>query len=608
MGKSSRKKKERCSTIVLDGSKSPQNYYDSRSSQTVSMQRMPNSVYYLAVSAAVVTFLVYISSLQNTFVSFDDTLYVINNTHIRTFNMAFFRWAFFDFYAGNWHPLTWISHALDYALWGLNPLGHHLTNVILHALNTAMVVMVTIRLLSLYKRTVASNVGLWLKERGIITGVITGLLFGLHPLHVESVAWVSERKDLLCATFFLLSILAYTKYVSIIDNESARKLLQLRFLNRHYLFALGFFSLALLSKPMAVTLPFVLLLLDWYPFGRSESVREFGTAFIEKCPFIALSVISSILTMLSQESGGAMVMMEVVPLSTRVLVAIKSLIGYLWKIISPVNLIPYYPYPKDVSLFSLPYSLTIVLTVGITCICILKARKERLWLSLWAYYVVTLIPVIGIIQVGLQSMADRYSYLPSLGPFLLVGLATAWSWSRVNALKRRRTIVTLLGISIFALLSAAVIYLTFDQIGIWKDSMTLWNYVIEKEPESVPVAYNNRGLAFEKVGMFDKAIKDYDKAIALNPSYTEPYNNRGILFENMGRFDEAIEEFDKAITLDPSYSLAYNNRGVVFYNMGRFDEAMEDFDKAIALNPSYSDAYHNRELVYNSLIRRTGLR
>jgi len=577
--------------------------------------------YYLAVSLSLITFLVYLASLRNDFVNWDDDLNVYNNPHIRSLNASFFKWAFLNIsQVDYWRPLSYLSHALDYAVWGLNPLGHHLTNNILHAVNTFLVVILVVRLLSIVNEKAAlSSIHPPQKEgtaiplapsgegEGVgtifIAAATTGLLFGLHPLHVESVVWVTERKDLLCALFFLLSILAYIEY-----GGSITLLLPSYFKRgwrswEPFLLSLALFTLALMSKPMAVTLPIVLLILDWYPLERIRTLRTFWNALVEKLPFIALSFIASILAVMAQKAVGAMTMTESVPLSLRVSVAAKSFIGYVGKMILPTNLIPFYPYPKDISPMSLSYLLPVVSMVGITLICIIIARKRRSWLSLWAYYVVTLIPVIGLVQVGKQAMADRYTYLPSLGPFLMAGLAMAWGWSRVNTPGRMSAVVKLFGISAFMLLSATMMYLTFEQTGIWKDSMTLWSYVIEKEPESAPFAYNNRGLVFDKVGKLDKAIEDYDKAIALSPSYALAYNNRGLVFDKMGRLDKAKEDYDKAIALAPSYSYAYINRGLVFDKMGRLDKAIEDYDKAIALSPSDPNVYNNRGLVFHKMGR-----
>jgi lipoprotein NlpI len=568
------------------------------------VQRPQNYRYYLAVLVSLITFVVYLSSLHHEFVEWDDAQYVVENLHIRSIDIAFFKWAFADFHAGNWHPLTWISHAIDYAIWGLNPLGHHLTSIILHAVNAFIVVLLIINLLNVLKETtITEELSEFLDERMIlITGGVTGLLFGLHPLHVESVAWVAERKDLLCALFVLLSTTLYTKYVSSIYNESAQEISSLRFFNKQYLIAFVFFIFALLSKPMAVTLPFVLLILDWYPFKRIQSLKTFRSAFIEKIPLIALSLISSVLTVLAQRTGGALVSMESIPFSTRVLVGARSLIAYLWKMIWPLNLIPFYPYPTHVSLLSLEYLSTIFFVIGITIICVVSAKKQRLWLSVWSYYVMTLIPVIGIVQVGRQAMADRYTYLPSLGPFLIMGLGVAWVSRKVSTLPRWGLIIKPLGAIIAIFVFVFMSYLTFRQIGIWNNSIRLWSYVIGKHPERVHLVYYFRGLAYLNTDQVDKAIEDFDTAIALDPYFDDAFLNRGSAFEKIGKFDKAIENFDKAIALRPSYE-AYFNRGITFEKMGLLDEAIADYDKAITLNPSRYEAYRAIGRLYG----KTGL-
>ena len=556
------------------------------------MTRTQNHSFSLAASISLITFVVYLSALHHEFVEWDDAQYVVENYHIHSINIAFIKWAFTAFHAGNWHPLTWISHAIDYAIWGLNPLGHHLTSVILHAFNAFLVVVLIKGLLTVSsKTTINAGPSELLRERTmLITAGTTGLLFGLHPLHVESVAWVAERKDLLCAMFFLLSIIMYTKYAGHFCGETARENLSSRICNANYLTSLAFFILALLSKPMAVSLPCVLLILDWYPFNRIRSRKTLLIAGIEKLPFIALSILSSVMTVLAQRAGGAIVSIESVPLLTRVLVGGRSLMAYLGKMLVPLNLSPFYPYPTDSSPMSWGYPVAIVLVIGITLLCVVIAKKQKLWLSVWGYYVVTLIPVIGIVQVGRQAMADRYTYLPSLGPFLILGLAAAWAARSANAVPPRRPIIKSVS-TVFAIFVIIVMtYLTFRQIGIWKNSIGLWTYVVEQRPQRIQLAYNYRGLAFENTGQFEKAIEDFDRAIALDPYFRDAFLNRGTAFENIGRFDSAIENFDIAIALSPSYE-AHFNRGITFEKTGQSAKAIADYDNAIALDPSRYEAY-----------------
>jgi hypothetical protein len=511
--------------------------------------RNANLKHYLAASVSLITFLVYLKSLQNGFLGWDDGIYVVLNPYIRSMTPSFFRWAFFfDFYASNWHPLTWISHALDYAVWGLNPLGHHLTNNILHAVNTFLVVLLVTRLLEFVKPLSAVSYQLSAKTDSrftshdsrfiLIAASATGLLFGLHPIHVESVAWVAERKDLLCALFYLLSVIAYVKYATCKTY-------------RTYLFCLIFFTLALLSKPMAVTLPFVLLILDWYPFGRIQSLRSFGIAFFEKLPFIALIIISSVLTILAQKA--AMMPMEVVPLSARVLVACRSIVFYLWNVILPLRLLPYYQYPEGVSLLSLQYPLSIVLVIGITAFALVSAKKRRFWLAVWGYYVITLLPVLGFVQVGGQAMADRYMYLPSLGPFVVIGVGIAWVARKITTLrslnKSAVAVTTGIALSLFVLM----IFLTLKQIVIWKNDIDLWSYVINKEPGKVIFAYVNRGKAFGEAGQFDRAIEDYSEAIIINPSNSTAIVNRGLAYLQTGQTGPGVADLRRACDLGDDF-------------------------------------------------------
>jgi len=590
MVKSSRKKIETSAKIGGGVQKSLKNVYNVKPSQKLPVQRTKDFKYYLAASVGIVTFAVYLTAIHHDFVGWwDDSEYVYENPYIRSFNVDFLKWAFLNFYASNWHPLTWISHALDHAIWGLNPVGHHLNNYIIHAVNSSLVVVLIIKLLEIYQERVIRDGSTTFidRPRMLMVGAVTGLLFGLHPVHVESVAWVSERKDLLCALFFLLSSMTYTGYVTTgTDHQKGMP----RLFNKQYLLSLGFFFLALLSKPMAVTLPLVLLMLDWYPFKRIQSVKSFRSAFVEKLPFIALSLISSILTILAQRAGGSMGMMVFVPLSTRLLVAVKALVAYLCKMILPMNLIPYYAYPKDVTVYSPEYFSAAILIIVITVMCILYAKRQKVFLTVWGYYVVTLIPVIGIVQVGEQAMADRYTYLPSLGPFLIVGLLGAWIYGRVHALQRWSLTIKVSALAITLLIFFVLVSLTLRQIAIWKNPITLWTYVIEREPARIPGAYVNRGVAFHKEGQLNKAIADFNMALFLDSFSVDAYYGRGTIFFEMGQFEKAVADLDKAISLsnygaksDVGRELFFLNRGFAYSKLNQNALAASDFRKACEL-------------------------
>ncbi len=544
--------------------------------------------YYLAASVSFLTFIVYAASLKNDFVLWDDNRYVYENPYIRSFDLNFIKWTFFDFYASNWHPLTWISHAGDYALWGLNPLGHHLTNNILHTLNTFLVVLLVFRLMSASRmKTHTVRDASFLNDTGmLIAGAFTGLLFGLHPVHVESVAWVAERKDVLCAFFFLLSLNRYAGYMlSGTSNGGSAP----QFLHAGYLVTIVFFTLALLSKPMAVSLPFILLLLDWHPFERIQSLKTFGTCLIEKIPFILLSMLSAVLTVWAQRN--VIDEMAFIPVSERALVALQSLIRYLWNMIFPVNLMPFYPYPEDISLLSPEFIVPLVLVAGITAACFVAARRWKLWFASWSYYVIVLIPVLGIIQVGGQSMADRYTYLPSLGPFFVAGVIAAAAYEKAMDFKQWRGYLRLACLFIALSVTVFLSYSTVKQIGIWKNSGAFWNYVIQREPLRVPIAYNNLGLVYMNEGRVDLAIEQYRMALNLRKDYAEAHYNLGNAYAAKGLIDLAIEQYRIALNGRKDYAEAHNNLGNAYAEKGQHDMAVEQYRTAISIRSDYAEAY-----------------
>jgi tetratricopeptide (TPR) repeat protein len=555
----------------------------------------------LAILIGTCVLLVYLPTLNLGFVNWDDNEYVYENPRILVLNSGFIQWAFSTFQIGNWHPMTWLSLGLDRFLWGTGPMGFHATNIVLHGLNTALVTIVVFLLIAAAKKVSpreGSERGL--SDRGVMmAAAVTGILFGFHPIHVESVAWISERKDVLCAFFFLAGIATYLKYV----EERYAEHVGIPFFRGHssrfYFLTLGLFALALLSKPMAVTFPVVLLLLDWYCFNRISSLITFRSALSEKLPFFALCLISSILTIRAQIAVKALTSLATMPLSIRALVAAEALGAYLGKMILPMHLVPFYPYPTSGSLLPFQYLSAIALVLGISAVCAALVKKSKLWLTVWGCYVVTLLPVLGIVQVGSQSMADRYTYLPSIGPFLLLSLGVAWISERISAFQKWRLLVNLFTATVAIGMSISLIYLTVGQIAIWKDSITLWNYVIKNYPDRmIPFAYSSRGVAFEQLGQNERSIEDFDKAIAINPSFGKIYMNRGNVFKKIGQYDRAMTDYDRAIALDPSVFEAYNNRGLLFYIKGQHDRAIAEFDRAIALNPSSFEVYNNRGLIF----------
>jgi tetratricopeptide (TPR) repeat protein len=436
----------------------------------------------------------------------------------------------------------------------------------------------------------------------IIAGVVTGLLFGIHPIHVESVAWISERKDVLYAFFYLLSILFYLRYTSSQRQEFSR---HLSIVTRHWWYSLCliFFVLSLMSKPMAVTLPVVLIILDFYPLGRlnlKSALTSQRKVLIEKFPFLMLSLVSSVITVMAQQTGRTVVTLELCPLWMRILVGIRALGFYLFKMLWPANLYPFYPYPSKISLLTIEYMGSLMLVVSITTFCILSCKRHKVFLVAWAYYVVTLLPVLGIIQVGGQAAADRYTYLPSLGPFFLVGLGVTLIYERVglkvSGLPKKKILLVVLLIPILSLLTI----FTEKQIMIWKNSFTLWNCIINKFPH-IGEAYMCRGVAYAEKGQLDEAIQDYNKAIILNPNFALSYKNRGTAYTKLGNYQQAIEDYIMAVTLNPQDIGSYNNLGLIYGNLGRHQLAINYYNRAIILNPDFAPSYINRGNSYLQL-------
>lgn len=523
----------------------------------------------------------YLPALQNGFV-WDDDAYVIKNIHVHTISGNSLYWMITAFHAGNWHPLTWFSHAVDCALWGLNPAKHHLTNILLHGLNTSLVFILVITLLAKIdsqKSRISEN---------LIAAGVTSVLFGLHPLHVESAAWVAERKDLLCAFFYILSILFYTSYV--FSGVKRRRQVW-------YVTCLLLFSLALMSKPMAVTLPVILLLLDYYPFRRfklhpSETLR----IITEKIPFFVLSLCSGILTIFAQHAGGALKTLEQLILTTRLLNALRILMFYLGKIFCPVNLVPFYPF--SVVSYS-EYLLYGFLALAITGLCVWMARKKMYaGIVIWCYYLVTLFPVLGIIQVGGQMAADRYTYLPSLAPLLLVGVVCAWTWRKASVTGFAQTVRC--SVLLFILLIAlACGLLTVQQIKVWRNPEALWGRVNGVFPGGVQEGYYNLGVYYSDQGRVDEAIEQFNTAITINPRNAQAYNNLGIAYTKKMMLDEAIAEYKRALVLDPRHAKAYYNLGIAYFKQSKYDLAITEFKNAIAVNPDYARAHYNLGNTYD---------
>ncbi|OGP20323.1 MAG: hypothetical protein A2054_06090 [Deltaproteobacteria bacterium GWA2_55_10] len=530
---------------------------------------------------AFVAFLVYLPALQNGFVNWDDGLYITDNPQLRALDLAFIKWAFTTNAAANWHPLTWISYSIEYAFFGREPFVYHLTNVLLHSANTGLVYILSKKL--------ADAAGID-GRKSIILAATAALLFGVHPVHVESVAWIAERKDVLYGLFILSCLIFYLKYCGsgLARNKS------------FYALSIISFILALMSKPMALTLPLVLLVLDYYPLKRINGLKHDITAVLtEKVPFFVLSAISAATTLMAQDDGGAMVSLDAVPLHLRVLVALKSYIFYLWKLVLPTGLAPFYPYPRVEEINGFEYIAAALVFAAVSAAC-LFLRRQKLLAAVWVYFVVTLLPVIGIVQVGTQSAADRYLYLPSLGFFILAGAAMSSVYA--FSAERGRSASAKTAVGVFAALVLALLSVqTIKQERVWRDSAALWTHEINLYP-ALPKGYLYRASGFHAAGDYPAAISDLKAAISLNPSFAMAYNELGIIYGKMGRFDESIAEFGMAIKLDPDNSSAYNNRGFTHYRAGDYSRALGDFEKAVQYNPRNGGAYYNMGVAYAKIM------
>ncbi|HJQ99893.1 MAG TPA: tetratricopeptide repeat protein [Candidatus Polarisedimenticolaceae bacterium] len=500
----------------------------------------------IAVALAIGTFVCFLPVLDNGFIDvFDDGKYVTENPDVKHgLDAKSLRWAFTTTTASNWHPLTWISHIVDTSISGMQPRGHHLSSVILHALSTALLFMGLARMTGQAGRSVAA-----------------AALFGVHPLRLESVAWVAERKDVLSGFFFMIVLWLYARYA--VDPRPRRMAAVAAAL-----------ALGLMAKPMLVTAPFVLLLLDAWPLGRMKT-ETWRRLVLEKAPLFALSIASCALTVWAQRAHAVRSLQEF-PLTIRVENAIVAYAAYLGKTVWPAHLAVLYPHPgAGLETWKVVVAL---LVVGGISYAAYAYRRSKAWLPVgWLWYAGMLVPVIGLVQVGQAGMADRYTYLPSIG----LALMLCWSVPATAA-----TAVAA-GAATLALAAA-----TWHQAGYWKDSITLFTRAIEVTREN-GIAHSNLGLALYQKGDLEGAIHHDEEAIRLLPRFQPPRGNLGVALADAGRIDEAIETYRRAIELDPSDADAYNNLGTTYYRTRNLDDAIMAFREAIRCKPDHANATYN---------------
>lgn len=526
---------------------------------------------------AVTTILFYRPSINNGFVNWDDAGAVIENPHIRFLNHSSFQWMFTTFHTGNWIPLTWFSFSLDYALGKLDPKVYHLHNLLLHTINSVLVFFLSLNILKLVVLNGCLSLEKLSNERmGKITptlwsAALTALLFALHPIHVESVAWITERKDLLCCLFFFASLLVYLDYISSDKGKSGK-----------WWICLGLFTLALLSKPMAITLPLVLLLLDIWPLNRFDS--KWPKILWEKIPFFLLSIFITITTIFAQSSAGAIADTTEVSIDFRLMNAFHSLVFYMWKMIIPIDLVPFYPITHQGAEAFSAANVGALLIVILTSIVCFIYRKYRPYLALSGlYYFITLAPVLGIIQVGGQAAADRYSYIPSLSILLL------FSTSVVVFFYHYRLVLTGLSSGLIIILG----FTTMQQIFIWNNSVSLWERVLKIYPNISMIAHTNMGNAYKQFGRLNEALCEYDRALACGHPHAYIYDGKGTVLLDKELLDEAIEAFHQAIALNPNYASPHRNLWFAYDKKGLVEEAIVEALEAIRINPEFDGAYNN---------------
>ena len=478
---------------------------------------------------------------------YDDIPFLLDNPQVRPgLSLERVVWAFTYFGEFNWHPLAWLSHQLDFSLFGARALGHHVTALVIHATTSAILFLVLRAMTGARWRSAA-----------------VAALFALHPAHVESVAWVSERKDVLSGLFFVLTLGAYARFAR---QPSAG----------HYLLTLALFSLGLLAKTMLVTVPFLLLLLDIWPLGRTGLVPGagarvgWGRILREKLPFLALAILGAAAAAYAQARGGALASLESLPLATRLANALVASTVYVQKLVWPTDLAVFYPHPGEHPLWRVLLAAAL-LSLG-TAVAV-RSLHHRPYLAIgWLWFLGMLVPVIGIVQLGAFAMADRYTYLPSIG-FML-----ALCWLAGELVERR----ALLGRSV-PLVGGAVVLacgtLTFVQVGVWRDSATLFAHALAVTRDNY-VAHSNLGEALASEGRLEEAVEHFKQAIALQPDYAIAHGNLGVAALQLGQLELAVEHQLRAVALEPDNAIALSNLGNALASSGRFPEALDALTRA----------------------------
>jgi len=554
---------------------------------------------FVSLLLALLTFAVYLPVCRYDFVNYDDSDYVTANSHVLGgLDWKGVSWAFTTGHASNWHPLTWLSHMLDCQLFGQRPGSQHLVSLAFHIANTVLLFLVLAQL-----------------TRAPARCAIVAALFALHPLHVESVAWISERKDVLSAFFFLLTLWAYGRYATQFRSPDSRsapvkdrprteeRAKQSLHSGIWYALAMTFCTFGLMSKPMLVTLPFVLLLLDYWPLQRLQSnaersnLKPLALLLREKIPFFALSLASSLVTFIVQRKGGAV--STSISIGARAANALVSYMRYLGKTFWPAKLSVLYPHPGHWSTAQVLLCTAALVLISAAVIALARARP---WLAVgWFWFLGMMVPVIGLIQVGIQSMADRYTYLPLIGIFIIV----VWSIAEilgaglgqektldVASLSLTQSPFALAALPLGILAISACAALTRFQVQHWRNSETLFRHAVQVTKNNY-LAYNNLGFFLSSQGKIDEAMENYRKSIEIEPNYEDAQNNLGYALASQKKYPEAIEHYNAALRVKPNHIEVHNNLGNALAEIGRTDEAIAHYLIVLKQKPDHADAHNN---------------
>ncbi len=506
----------------------------------------------------IITFICFSGSLKNEFTNWDDHQYIIENPLVKSLSNENIKEIFTNNVMGNYHPLSMLSFAIDYHFFQLNPKGFHATSIIIHLLNVILV-FIFFRMLS----------------GQIIVAFITALLFGIHPMHVESVAWVSERKDVLYMLFYMASLCIYMLFI----RSQNRKWI-------FYAFTIFLFLLSLLSKGQAVTLPVVLLLIDYL------SKRKFDKKLlIEKIPFFILSIAFGLIAISAQKEHGAITEIPIFPIIDRFFLASYSFLNYILKLIIPIDLSAFYLYPvKTENLFPIIYYLAPFFLFGMFFFIFRYLRNQKDFIFGFAFFIVNIILLLQLLPVGGSIMSERYTYLSYVGLFFIIGNTFSKTWN--SSIKKYSNYKYFFAFALFVF-TLFLCYATIVRNKVWKNSETLWTDVIKKNPNTV-IAYTNLGSYYQKQGKLDIALSNFNEALNLKPDNIESLINRSDVYRVNGQYELSIADCNKAISTNKNSSGAYMNRGITYCMIGRFDEAFNDFKMVISINPKNSNVYCNR--------------